>query len=337
MTYRTELAGQPLDIESPVAEVSFRRFRGDADFEHMARILMATSAADGGTRFETAERVRRSYEHLYNCDPYVDMIFAEAGGRPIGYSRCMWEDKVDGTRTYGAYGWLEPEWRLRGIGSAMYEANERHLRAIAADHPAEIAKSIGTVAAEADIGAMSLFAKHGFEPDMYVAEMVRPDLENIPEAPMPEGLEVRPATEADYRRVWDAAVDAFRDHHDEPEAREEWYRNWLAEPHFDPALWRIAWDGDEVAGQVRSYIDHEENELFGRRRGWTEDISTRKPYRRRGLARSLLAQSLHAVKAAGMEEAALGVHTDNPNGAYQLYESVGFRIVHTDVFFKKAL
>jgi len=60
-----------------------------------------------------------------------------------------------------------------------------------------------------------------------------------------------------------------------------------------------------------------------RRRGYTESISVRRPYRRRGLARALIAQSLHAVKERGMEEAALGVQTENIHGAFRLYESMG--------------
>lgn len=40
----------------------------------------------------------------------------------------------------------------------------------------------------------------------------------------------------------------------------------------DPTLWRVAWDGDEVAGQVRSYIDADANQEMGRRVGWAESL-----------------------------------------------------------------
>jgi len=71
VTYRTELAGQPLDIASPLDGVTFRRFKGQDDYRHMARLLMDTSRADGGFRYETAERVAVGYGNLTNCDPYL--------------------------------------------------------------------------------------------------------------------------------------------------------------------------------------------------------------------------------------------------------------------------
>jgi ribosomal protein S18 acetylase RimI-like enzyme len=76
---------------------------------------------------------------------------------------------------------------------------------------------------------------------------------------------------------------------------------------------------------VLNYINQEENAHFGRLRGYTEDIAVRRPWRRRGLARALIAQSLAALKQRGMTAAALGVDAENPTGALRLYESLGFR------------
>jgi hypothetical protein len=38
-----------------------------------------------------------------------------------------------------------------------------------------------------------------------------------------------------------------------------------------------------------------------------------------------------------MTEVALGVHTENPNGAYQLYESLGYEVVRTWTTYRKPL
>ena len=172
---------------------------------------------------------------------------------------------------------------------------------------------------------------------LHGADMVRPDLEGLPEAPMPEGLVVRTPREDEMREVWEAEVEGFRDHLGAAPQTETGYREFLDNPYRDPTLWRVAWDGDEVAGQVRSYINGPENEAMGRRRGYTESISVRRPYRRRGLARALIVQSLHAVKERGMEEAALGVLTENLHGAFRLYESCGFRVVHSWTTLRKPL
>jgi ribosomal protein S18 acetylase RimI-like enzyme len=88
---------------------------------------------------------------------------------------------------------------------------------------------------------------------------------------------------------------------------------------------------------VLNYVDREENLAFQRQRGYTEDISVRRPWRRRGLARALLTKSLAAHKGNGMTEAALGVDTKNPTGALRLYESVGFQVVNRATVLQKPL
>ena len=95
--------------------------------------------------------------------------------------------------------------------------------------------------------------------------------------------------------------------------------------------------GDEVAGMVLNFINPAENDEYKRKRGYTEGISVRRPWRRRGLARSLLAQSLRYFKQLGMNEAALGVDTENPSGALKLYESVGFQSVKSFIEYRKPL
>ena len=39
-------------------------------------------------------------------------------------------------------------------------------------------------------------------------------------------------------------------------------------------MWKIAWAGDTVVGQVKSFINAEENAEMGYLRGYTEYIST---------------------------------------------------------------
>ena len=170
----------------------------------------------------------------------------------------------------------------------------------------------------------------GFKPVTYVATMVRPDLENIPDVPLPDGLEIRPVQESHLRAIWEADVEAFRDHWGFSEQYEDTWDRFLTFPHRDESLWKVAWHGDEVIGQVRSFINDDANRELGRMRGWTEDISTRRDWRKRGVARALICESLRELHTRGMTEAALGVHTENPTGAFQIYESLGY--VVTEVF-----
>ena len=66
-------------------------------------------------------------------------------------------------------------------------------------------------------------------------------------------------------------------------------------------------------------------------------LYTRAEYRRKGIARALIARSLRMLKAMNMQEAALTVDSGNASGALGLYESMGYRTYRTLVEWRKAL
>ena len=128
------------------------------------------------------------------------------------------------------------------------------------------------------------------------------------------------------RMIIAAENEAFRDHWGHREMTESTYRQTYDRPELDTDLWVVAWSDDEIAGVVQNWIWPEENERLGVKRGWLEHISVRRPWRRQGLARAITAASLVRLREAGMEDAMLGVDSENANGALGLYESLGFDI-----------
>jgi mycothiol synthase len=316
----------------------FRRFRGPADYPAMAALLEAQRKADGVGEVSTEDDLARVYSRLRNCDPGQDMAMAEIHGQLIGYSRVTWWDEVDtDVRVYNHFGIVHPVWRHRGIGGALYRWNSQRLREIAGGHDTGRVRLFESSALDSDPGAAALLQGRGYEKCGEDADMVRDDLEGIPEALLPESLEVRTVRPEDMTAIWEADQEAFRDH---PGFSEEiWndYQSFLNDPHNDPGLWQVAWDGDQIAGQVRPYIDPDENETHGYLRGHTESVSVRRPWRRRGLARALMARSLRALAERGMTSAAISVYMQNPRGALDLYRSVGFRVVRVTTEYRKPL
>jgi mycothiol synthase len=317
--------------------LAFRRFRGPSDYPHMVAVIDGSKVADKIERTETADDLARNYAHLTNCDPYQDMLFAEIDGRVTGYSRVTWWQEEDGPRIYLLFGFLLPEWRRRGIGRAMLRANQRRLREIAATHPDDGPRFFQSWAADTEASAEALLQSEGYTAIRHAFDMRRPSLDNIPDFPLPEGLEVRPVQPEHMRAIWEADQEAFKDHWGFSPGTEEDYKGFLDFPHADPSLWRVAWDGEQIAGQVRSFINHKENEEYGRKRGYTEFISVRRPYRRRGLARALIALSLRALQERGMTEAALGVDAENLSGALRVYEDCGFQVVKRYTTYRKPM
>lgn len=319
----------------------FRHFRGERDYPLMVAAIAASAEADQNERADTVEDLANAYAHLTNCDPYEDMIFAELNGEVIGYSRGWWQAEPDGgPYLYCFVGFLVPAWRRKGIGRAMLHWMEARMRQVASAHPADRSRVFQGFVSDTEVGLSAMLEREGYKPIRYMHNMIRPNLDDIPDFPMPEGLEVRPALPEQYRAIWEAGVEAFRDHWGFVQPGEEEYQAWLNNTNFfQPDLWQIAWDiaTDQVAGQVGTYINHAENAKYGRKRGYTESISVRRPWRRRGLARALIAHSLRAQKAEGMTESALGVDSENLSGATRVYEDCGFRVVKRMTVYRKPL
>jgi mycothiol synthase len=314
-----------------------RQFAGPADYPQFARIITACARGEGDDRVETAEGIAAGYAHLERCDPARDLRVVEVDGRAVAYSRVWWDQEPDGPRVYRHVCFVDPAHGRRGIGAALFAWNESRLRDIAGGHDGVQETLLEVWSNDRNEGATALARAFGYEPITYAAEMVRPTVDDLPEHPLPDGLEIRPVREEDIRTIWEADVEAFRDHWGFVEQTETDYQRFRAYPYLDPTLWKIAWDEQGVAGQVKSFIDTAANEEHGRKRGWTEQISTARRWRRRGVAKALIVESIRELASRGMTEVALGVHTENPNGAFDLYAGLGYEVVKTWTTYRKPL
>lgn len=326
-----------------IAGLTLRGFQGEADYTKMLAIIHECAAADGLERAEKLEDIVNTYTHLHHCDPYSDMLFVEVEGRTVGYSRAWWEVEGSGRWVGFQLGYVLPVWRRKGIGSTLLGFNEQRLRQIAkqlkesSELPVDAPCQLDNFVDASEKDRINLIERRNYQVVRYAFQMVRPDLENIPDVPMPGGVEVR-AVEPDHMRlIWEASNEAFRDHWGYiPDPWEE-YEQVMDDPDFEPSLWRVAWQGDQIAGMVLSFINKDENEKFGRKRGYTENICVRRPWRHQGLAKALIAQSLVALKQRGMTEAGLGVDAENISGALHLYEFMGYRVVKRSAVYRKEM
>jgi ribosomal protein S18 acetylase RimI-like enzyme len=332
-------------IELPILDeipgLSFRGFRGDVDFPAMLKVVRLCGEVDDLERSENLEDIVNTYTHLVNCDPYKDMLFAEVNGEVVGYCRVWWAVEDSGQWVGFSFGNVLPEWRGRGIGTVLLEFNETRLGQIALELkqdgklPAEAPCILDNFVSSTETARRNLLEKHGYKPVRYAFEMVRPDLENIPECSLPPGVEIRPVQAEHLRQIWEASNEAFRDHWGYIPDPWEDFLSFIDSPDYDPSLLRVAWQGDQVAGMVLSFIDKDQNEIYGRKRGYTENICVRRPWRRQGLAKALIASSLLALKDRGMTEAGLGVDAENTSGALNLYEFMGYRVVKKSTIYRK--
>ena len=324
-------------VAGTVAGLRLRPYAGEADLADIARIENAEAAEDGLQRRVSLEEVASFFARSSDSfDPARDVTIAELDGRVVGVGQREIVDTTDARREYRLDGIVDPAWRGRGIGRALLTENERVARDLAGAQGAS-APVLGSWSWETQPRDRALLEAAGFRPARWFFDMVRPTLDDVVEAALPEGLDIRPIDRSLARAVWDADIEAFADHWGGFDHSEANLERWLNAPTTDLSLWVVAFDGDEIAGGVINSIDPDQNAVLGVRRGWLNSVFTRRAWRRRGLATALVARSLARLRERNMTSAALGVDADNANGALSLYERLGFAVDQRAIAWRKEL
>jgi ribosomal protein S18 acetylase RimI-like enzyme len=229
-----------------------------------------------------------------------------------------------------AYGGVAPRWRGRGVGRAVFDWQFGRAREIyqAAGSPADWVFEAGTIVG--DDSAIRLYERFGGAPSRYFFEMVAPAKDNA--RPAPDGLRVQPYEPAFERTLYDAHMEAFSDHWGfQKREFDKWVGFTVRSDVFRSDLSRLAFDGDELVAYVLTYDDADPERVY------VGQVGTRRPWRRRGLAGSLLADVLSGAAASGKGFVYLSVDADSPTGAVGLYEGAGFTTETTSVDYRFAL
>jgi GNAT superfamily N-acetyltransferase len=309
-----------------IPRLAFRRFRGEADFAPLTDIINDCYAADKIEIVTTPEEIAGEYRRPMNCDPSADMIFAEIDGEMIGFACVGWQDLDGSERVYWHRGAVHPHWRRKGIGQALFRWNEARARQIAATHPDDRSRFYQVWTFDSNVSKCALAEREGYTVARRGYDMRRDTLDGLADAPLPAGLQLRPVRDEHVRPIWDAMVEAFRDHWGAGVLDDADFERWRDYPIHDRRLWRIAWDGDQIAGVCINVIPHEENKRYNRRMFWIDDLAVWRPLRKRGVASALLVESMRFMRdEQGMTSAGLGVDTQNLSGALPLYERLGFK------------
>jgi mycothiol synthase len=318
--------GPTLAVVPSLGELTFRGFRGREDYAGIAALINERVAEYGEGEHATVTSVAERYDHLQRCDPATDVRLVDGpDGCLVAYARVFWDDIVgEDHRAY--YVVFEASSTIDGLADAIFGWGVDRATEVASGHEHHD-KRIVTWSVDGANDAVAIDRAGGFEPFAWSAAMVRPHLRDIPDAPLPDGLEIRPVVDRDLRAIWESDIEAFRDHRGYAEQDETDYEAFLDAARHGTSLWQVAWAGGRVAGQVRTRVNDGEAEARGRRRAWTEDISTRREWRGKGVASALIAASLRQLAELGFDEAALGVDLDNPTGALGVYQRMGYEVV----------
>jgi mycothiol synthase len=288
-----------------------------ADAAAVAEVVVALeSSLYGQSEFSQAD-LENEWSEL---DVEQNARVVRDGDRIVGYGALL----ALGER-WRAEGYVHPDAHGRGIGRLIATGLEQ-------DAARRGARNIQNSVLEADSAARGLLESLGYGAVRVFREM-RIELEVLPHAPeWPDGLRVVPFDpERDAPAFHAAHQEAFADHWDyAPRDFESWSKSHLDSERFDPTLWCVVRDGDEIAAGTICTGD-----TYGG--GFIHALFTRRPWRKQGVGAALLADSFRRFWERGEHSVGLGVDAASDTGAFRLYERAGMAPVLGWVMYEKEL
>lgn len=218
---------------------------------------------------------------------------------------------------------LHPAYKQHALGTCLLslveERAQQHIPLAAPD--ARVA--ILSWASNKDTVKRELLTEDGFK-HIRASWRMKIELQEAPPAPhWSEGITVMPlsAKLALLKAVYEANDEAFRDHWGHiPHTFEEFQYFMTQRENYDPSLWFLAMDGEQIVGCALCADEKEQG-------GWVHDLSVRRPWRKRGIGEALLYHTFGEFYQRGIHTVYLGVDAQSLTGATRLYQRVG---MHSD-------
>jgi mycothiol synthase len=294
------------------------------DAEAVVDLISACQIADTG---ETDESVEELLDDWHTIDLTEEAVMVTApDGHIAGYADVFNRSFV----TVSVYGYVHPDYREKGIGSYLVAWGERWTRDHMPQAPWNARIVVQHYVNAANEGARRLLESSGYIPvrGVYVME-TRLD-EAPPQPHWPTDITVRTLVpDRDERVVFEAVEDAFRDMWGRPRGTFERFVGMTRQESFDPSLWFLAVDGDEIAGLTLCKT------LAGE--GWVEVVGVRRPWRNRGLGLALLRHAFTEFYTRRIHKVSLSVDAESITGAPRLYGRAGMSVRESYVIHLKEL
>lgn len=296
-----------------------------ADLPAILTLDRAVEAVDDPRHVTTIEALTVDFA-ASGFDPAADSLLAETtDGTVIAYGTAHAEPEARSVVKVHVPGAVHPEYRGRGLGTALLDWQEARAAQHLAASDLAVPGWISTGAAEHAESPRGFLTTRGYVERRWWMELTRDLSDAIPELPLHADVRLEPLTEELSEATRQAFNDSFRDHWGSQPTNEEDWKKYGSVSTLRGDLSALAVTSDnEVAALVIVSVDPAQWEAAGYRFGYIDLVATRRDWRGKGLAKSLLAQVLRNLKAEGLERAALDVDSESPTGALRLYESVGF-------------
>jgi mycothiol synthase len=312
--------------------LTIRNFQPD-DLPALAQLINEADRVDDAG-FATTPTVLGHRLAEPGVAPGENLFVAEVDSRLVGYAllRKRLEETV---HRIGVVGIVHPQWRRRGIGTALVSRAEERARTFRQDKPL----LLEIVARGRVAGVAELALSWGLYPVRYFFYMQCHELDRLPDPVLPAGITMRTLDPLQDAGAFLAAYnDGFSDHWGYVPATREQLQHWYESPGFcaEDTLLAVTDQGD-IAGICAVLFPQMDPAMLETNPPHIDDLVVPHAYRRRGIGRALLLAGLRRIRDQGFHTAALGVDVDNPNRALTLYESVGFAVASRSTAYHKKL
>lgn len=313
-----------------------------ADIPTLFDLRLAIGQADGQQVMGTLPDMQTQFEDPWSDPATCSLGAFTAEGQVVAMARTFMNPDSNTEARCFLDVEVHPAHRGHGLEDFVLDWGEANGRQRLLAMPAHLPRQIMHGVDDKMVADVARIERHGFTPNRYFYRMRRDIRRNlgqpIPEGPLRDGLTLRSYT-PDLSEAFRAAFDeAFRDHWGfESVSPEDWEMFFVKRSSFRPDLTFVVMDGDEIAAFSFNTVSPEENARHHLQEGWVAELGTRRPWRKRGLATSLLCATMRAFQAEGLDYTTLGVDTQNPTGALGVYERLGFVPVKRFISFSKAV
>lgn len=254
------------------------------------------------------------------------IVVVNPAGAPVAYA----DTHHRGFLVHYVYGDVHPAERGKGLGTFLVRWGEQRANAQLSSAPDHARVVIRHYINQRATFATDLLQTCGYAP-IRLTFVMKSVLSEEPAAPeLPPGLVVRTYRPSDDEvATWEAYEEAFADMWQRPRGTLEQFQAMTQRPYFDPALWFLGLDGQQIVATVLA------SEIEGK--GWIEIVGVRRPWRGRGFALAMLQHAIHALWQRGVREIGLSVDAESPTGATRIYTRAGMHVDQTYVIYEREL
>lgn len=285
------------------------------DVEAVCALIAAQNLHDFGDAFITPESLQRRWQNMrfdqQTCMAYTEGTLEAYGELRDGTAPFIYlADRNNVDLAFQLLTLLEDFAKRNGVPELIAQVSEKNRT------------------------LLDLFLLNGYHSNLsfLLMEMI---LTEAPELPQwARGIQVRTfVPNRDEQATFAADEESGEDKgYHQPLDFEAWSRRMeLDGERFDPGLWFLACDGEEIAGVALNYVDRQSAT------GWVDHLGVRRPWRRKGIGKALLLHTFGEFYRRGIGRVKLSVDSKSLTDAQHLYESIGMKTIYQYHIYRKPL